>query len=468
MYKKPLLALLKGSSPEKKIDKRTADAYGERIRKCLNSLKVDVELVESTVSPINMVFDFKLVSETSFKMVESLANDISLAVGRPVKIFSRGESSGVFSVSVLRGDRDYFGIGEMLSSNEYKSSASPLTMCAGIDELAKNIVFDLAEAPHLLISGTTGSGKTVFLDDLILSILYKTSPAKVKLVLIDPSVDMNIYEGVPHLLFRPVSKKWDVYEVLDYIRNRMNKRFDRLAKAGVRNVEQYNQEHKTQIPRIVVVIDKFLEYTYEMPEGFEECVDEIARKGRAAGVHLIINSQTARSEVVSNSIKANIPYRVAFTVTDWHESKAILDKTGAQKLTGGGEMLFLPGFNAVPLHIQAPYVTLKEVEEVVSCLKNRNKPVEYKRDLNAEREPIEDNIAYVIDILDAISEMRSVDVYSVQKIMNVDFAEASDIISFLEEQRAISNYGGKGRTVDIAVVEKLLKDYRNELSQIEE
>lgn len=468
MYKKPLLTLLSDNSTSKRVDKRAVDALGERICLCLQSLKASVALVGSTVSPVNIVFDFKLSKETQLKTIENLTDDISLAVGSPVKLFNRGTESSVFSVSVSRRDRDYFGIREMLSSDEYKKSNSPLTLCAGIDELARNVVFDFAESPHLLISGTTGSGKTVFLDDLILSIIFKASPTKVKLVLIDPSVDMNVYTGIPHLLFRPLSRKWDVYEALIHIRERMNNRFKRLAEAGMRNIERYNQEHKTQIPRIVVIIDKYLEYTHEMPEGFEECINEIARKGRAAGVHLIINAQTARSEVVSNDIKANIPTRVAFSVTDWHESKAILDKTGAQKLTGNGEMLFLPGFNASPMHIQAPNVTLREVEKVVSCLRERNKPVQYVQDLNVDREPIDDNVAYVIDILDAIYEDRSVDVYSIQKKMNVDFAEASDIIAFLEERKAISDFDGKGRTVKREVIEKLLVEYRRELSQTEE
>ena len=302
MYKKPLLTLLNDNSTSKRVDKKAVDALGERICLCPQSLKANVVLVGSTVSPVNIVFDFKLSRETPFKTIENLADDISLAVGSPVKLFNRGTESSVFSVSVSRRDRDYFGIREMLSSDEYKKSISPLTLCAGIDELARNVVFDFAESPHLLISGTTGSGKTVFLDDLILSIIFKASPTKVKLVLIDPSVDMNVYTGIPHLLFRPLSRKWDVYEALIHVRERMNNRFKRLAEAGMRNIERYNQEHKTQMPRIVVIIDKYLEYTHEMPEGFEECISEIARKGRAAGVHLIINAQTARSEVVSNDI----------------------------------------------------------------------------------------------------------------------------------------------------------------------
>ena len=247
----------------------------------------------------------------------------------------------------------------------------------------------------------------------------------------------------------------------------MNERFDRLAKAGVRSVDSYNQNHRTHIPLIVVIIDKYLDYTYEMPEDFENCIKEIARKGRAAGVHLIINAQTARSEVINSDIKANIPYRIAFSVTDWHESKAILDKTGAQKLLGNGDMLFSSGANTTPLHVQAPNVELSEVKKIVQSIINRNGKAEYVRSFDDVREPIDDNIPYVISILESLSQTNNVDVYSIQKMMDVDYVEASDIVKFLEDNSIISAHGGgnKGRNVDHEVVDQMLEKYTRELQQ---
>lgn len=469
MYKKPQLKFLNSQAVDIEKYKQLADDYDSRIYACLQAQSVNVAKSGYMISPVNMVFDYTLMQGTSFKTVENLTADLSLAVASDVKVFHRDDQSQVVSVSVPMRNRAYFGLREMLSCEEYKNSKSPLTIVVGIDEQGRNIVFDLAEAPHLLISGSTGSGKTVYLDDIILSIIYKASPTKVQLVLVDPGADMLAYEGLPHLMFKPASGKWEVYESIKHVKNRMNERFERLAKAGVRNIDSYNQQHRIHIPRIVVIIDKYLEYTHEMPIDFDDCVKEIARKGRAAGVHLIINAQSARSEVVSNDIKANIPSRIAFSVTDWHESKAILDKTGAQKLLGNGDMLFSPGLNTYPLHIQAPNVGLQEINNIVSDLKIRNKEVNYEFNFDDVREPIEDNVAFVVDILDSISQARAVDIYSIQKMFAVDYAEASDIVKFLEENKVISKFeGSKGRTVDHQISEALLERYRKELAQLSE
>lgn len=466
MYHRPKIELLNDSGFDDEKYMELAEECNSRIISCLRALKINVEKKDYCISPVNMVFDYKLLQGSSYRKVKNVAADISLAVSSEVKIFQNVNESNVFSVSVPMRNRISVGLGYLLSCEEFKRSDSPLTIAVGIDELGRNVVLNLAEAPHLLISGTTGSGKTVFLDDIIMSLVFKTPPTKVKLVLVDPGADMNVYEGLPHLMLKPVSEKWDVFQNVLCVRNRMNERFERLAEAGVRNIETYNQNHITHMPHIVLIIDKYLEYTREMPLGFEDCVKEIARKGRAAGVHLIINTQTARPEIVNSDIKNNIPCRVSFSVTDWHESKAILDKTGAQKLLGNGDMLFLSGYDASLLHVQAPIVGFHELENVVNYMKMNNKKVEYLINLEDVREPIDDNVDFVIKVLDTIQQVRTVDVYSIQHKFDVNFAEASDVIKFLEENRVISKFeGSKGRTVDHQVAEILLEQYKSELAQ---
>ncbi|MBR4494164.1 MAG: DNA translocase FtsK [Clostridiales bacterium] len=243
----------------------------------------------------------------------------------------------------------------------------------------------------------------------------------------------------------------------------MDERYEILAQDGVRNIITYNENHKNNpMNNIVVIIDKYLEYTYEMPSDFIECIKEIARKGRAAGIHLIINAQSARSEVVNNDVKANMPCRIAFSVTDWHESKAILDKTGAQKLLGNGDMLYSPSLTGNPQHIQAPYVSLKEIEAVVSDVIQRNGVAEYVRDFDDVREPVEDNVPYVISILERLLQVNTVDVYSLQDMLDISYAEASDIIKFMEFNGVVSGYdAGKGRNVNHAQIESLLGEFKS-------
>ena len=468
-YIAPSLECLNSVTSDDKALKETAEAYSDKILECLQTFKVNVAKAGYEISPINMVFDFTLLPDSSYTTVKNLVKDISLAVAHEVKLFQRDDKGGVFSISIQREDRSYVGLREIIDSDEYKNSESSLTIAAGVDELARSVVFDLGEAPHLMISGSTGTGKTVYLDDIILSIVYKSAPSDVKLVLIDPGIDLLAYEGLPHLLFKPLSRKDEVYEAVKSIKNLMDERYERLINAHVRDVDSYNEKFKKNMPRIVLIIDKYLEFTYEMPDDFEDQIKSIARKGRAAGVHLILNTQSARSNRVNGDIKANIPYRIAFSVTDWSESKAILESTGAQKLLGNGDMLLATGFNSMPRHVQAPSVELDEIQRVVADTIEHNGSAKYQFVFDSLREPIEDDLEYIVAILQAVSASKTIDIDTIQKKLEIEYAEALDVIKFLEDYELISKYNGnKKRNVDIETVDRWLEEFRSELAQSEE
>lgn len=467
-YKTPNLTLLENMAANYVETKDWAEKCCSKISECLKCQGINATSDGYKISPVNMVFDYVIPQGVSYKSVQDLTKDLGVAVGQEVKVFQRGEKSGVFSVSVVRNDRTYYGIRELLESNEYICNESPLTVVAGIGELAENIVFDLAEAPHLLITGATGTGKTVFLDDIILSIIYKASPDLSKLVLIDPGIDLEVYEGLPHLLFKPLSKKEDVYEAIRCVKDLVDMRYEELSKEGKRSIEAFNGRvnDKDKMQHIVVIIDKYLEFTYEMPPDFEDMIKSIVRKGRAAGVHLVINAQSARAEFVNAEIKANIPYRIAFSVSDWHESKAALDMTGAQKLLGNGDMLMVTGTDNTPLHIQAPNVSLDEIQRVVADVIDKNGRAIYKLVFDDDSHLIAYNLEYIVEILETISQTKTIDVFSIQKKMSVEYSEASKIIRFLEDNGFVSQYNGsKKRTVDVELVERRLEEFKVELSQ---
>jgi len=461
-YVKPQLDLLSAGEDVKTDDRTNAVQKGKSIAECLAAHNISVEPDGFKESPINMVFDYRLKAGTRYKDVLSIVTEISVAVGSDVKIFHDNEDGNVFSVSVPHPCRDIVTLRQILESYQYLDHSSPLTIAVGIDDRGRNVCFDLCEAPHLLISGTTGSGKTVFLDDVILSILYKASPNDVRLVLIDPEGnDFKLYDTIPHLMFPVVTEKAKAVEVVKYVRNQMNKRFDSFAEVGVKNIEAYNSNAAYPLPRIVIVIDKYMEMTYEVPEDFEDCLEEIARKGRAAGVHIIINTQTARSDVVSSDLKFNIKYRAAFSVTDWHESKAILDKTGAQKLLGNGDMYLTFGQDDSILHVQAANVTEDEVRKIVQKIIADNGTADFVGKLDYEKKDLNEDEQYIRKILLSVSNTKSISVFTIQKTLGVGFSEASDIIKFLEEKKVISSFAiGKGRTVDQDRIDELLGKYQ--------
>lgn len=458
-YHRPSLSLLSDIYSNNTKALEEADVIRERLQACFAAHAINAEVVDTRVSPINYIFDVKL-NGGRYKDVINRESDISYSVGNDVKIFQSDDASGVFSISVLRSSRSYVSLKSILASREFEESPSELTIGAGIDERGNICLIDLKENPHMLISGTTGAGKTVFLDDIILSLVYKSSPEQVRLILIDPSAkDLSYYSRLPHLSFPVVNDKGETVEVVKKVRDEMNNRFHLFSLHSVKNIESFNLLSENKLPRIVVVIDKMIEFSYEMPYEFADCINEIARKGRAAGIHLILNTQSARSDIISNDIKANFTCRVAFSVVDWHESKAILDKTGAQKLLGNGDMLLVAGENKIPLHVQAAFVSEGACRAVVKSLIEVNKTLE-SAGLSEDASEKVAEAGRIRKILLAVSNTKSISVFTIQKILGVGFGEASNIMDFLEQNNAVTAFKlGKERKVNQTVIDELLRKY---------
>ncbi len=462
-YIKPDINLLTSPNNAEANEMDVLESCNDSIIECFCSHGISVDSAGYRASAINMIFDYSIPSGVAFKSIQNLTSEISVAVGNLAKIFPRDEVRNEFSVAVIKEKRNYIALSQILASEEFQKSNAKIAICAGIDERDRSICFDLADAPHMLISGTTGAGKTVFLDDIILSILFKSSPDDVRMVLIDPEgKDFILYDRLPHLLFPVVTDKTNAVEVVNQLNNLMASRFDQFAGKRVKNIESYNEKAQSKLPRIVVIIDKYLELTTEIPKSFEDCLNEIACKGRAAGIHLVINSQTARSEGVSNSLKANLPCRAAFSVIDWHESKAIIDRTGAQKLLGNGDMLLDVGSGSSVYHVQAPYVTEAEVKAIVAQISDANESVQRAGDLTKIEINFSGDTEYTRRILEAVSEMSTINVFLIQKKLNIGFAEASEIIKFLEENDFVSTYAAdRGRIVQQDRVIEYLETINN-------
>jgi S-DNA-T family DNA segregation ATPase FtsK/SpoIIIE len=259
------------------------------------------------------------------------------------------------------------GLGNLLDSEKFKKAESPLTFATGINYNGKIVLTDIEELPHMLVAGTTGSGKTVFMDDLILSILYKATPEQVRMIMIDPKmVDLTFYNGIPHLLAPVVYEENKIFGMLDWVESEMMRRYEKFSRRNVKNIQIYNtQNGEEMLPQILVIIDEYSELMMDYGAQFEAAIDRIGRLGRAAGIHLVIATQRATADVITNSIKSNLTCRASFTVIDWRESNAIINKAGARHLCGAGDMLFAMNSTVGMEHVQAPLVTEKEIKDVV-------------------------------------------------------------------------------------------------------
>lgn len=458
-YIKPSFNLLPILSVDNSEDYKIAEEINKIIINCLAAFGINVESMGIKVSCINCIFDYRIGNGTKYKDVKQREMEVSVAVGNDVNIFTAAEQSNVFSISVTKQNRSYVYLRTLLESEEFKSIKSPLAIAVGVDERDKKICFDLKESPHLLISGTTGSGKTVFIDDIILSLIYNSTPDEVRLVLIDPDKkDLLAYSNVPHLMFPVITDKASAVEYINYLRTQMRKRYELFAERGVKTLESYINATGNSMPRIVIIIDKYIDMTIDVPGSFGANIEEIARKGRAAGIHLIINSQTAMNSVVSSAIKANIMCKATFSVTSWHESKAAQDSTGAQKLLGNGDMMLSLGNGAKQIHVQTAYVSESEIRTVVNEVCRYNERVQYTASIKTEHKDIDEDAEYAINILLTISNMKKVSVDSIQRNMDVGYSEAVDIIDFLERKGVISRLGfRKGHTVNKKRLDELIK-----------
>ncbi len=373
-YAKPKIELLEYHNESTRFMNRDyVKALGEDLSKILQAYKVDAVIKDCRMTPLAAMYDVIPGTGVSIKAFRTLRSELELWLASPVEIMETGSDMYTIGVAVKNwNESPTVGLREVLESDEFTKSDYVLPIAAGVNVMGKPFVFDLAESTHLLIAGTTGSGKSVFLNDIIMSILFTKDPDEVKLAMIDPKhVELGAYNGIPHMLMPVVSEAGKALALMQFIDGELDERFKLFADVGVRKIEDYNEKmgDKKKLPRIVVVVDEYMEMMFKAPKELENYISRVARMARAAGIHLILATQRPTSNVVTSSIKANIPCRASFTVLDWRESKTILDRTGAERLLGNGDMLFSAADAAVPVHAQAALITGEEVDRVVASIR---------------------------------------------------------------------------------------------------
>ena len=355
---------------------------------------------------------------------------------------------------------------EIIESDSFIDHKSKLAFGLGKDVAGEPVVTDIAKMPHVLIAGATGSGKSVCINTLISSILYKAKPNEVKLLMVDPKVvELSVYNGIPHLLIPVVTDPKKAAGALAWAVQEMENRYQLFATKGVRDIKGYNEiaqkEDTGILPQIVIIIDELADLMMVASKDVEDSICRLAQKARAAGMHLVIATQRPSVDVITGIIKANIPSRISFAVSSQVDSRTILDMVGAEKLLGKGDMLFYPAGSPKPTRIQGAFVSDKEVEKIVDFIKSKGE-VTYNedimeqienanktdKDLEAEQAEDDGTDPLLMEAIDTVVETKQASTSFIQRRFKVGYARAGRIIDQMEERGVISGYqGSKPREV---------------------
>ena len=448
----------------------------------MDEFRIRGEIVEYTPGPVITTYEF--VPDTGVKVrdVTNLAEDLALVARAQYVRIERILGKKAIGIEIPNKKREIIHLREILESEDYQKAKSPLTMGLGKSKNGEIFVTDLREMPHLIIAGATGSGKSVAIHAILLSILYKSSPNEVKLVLIDPKrVELALYNQLPHLLTPVVVNTKLAKNALDWAVFEMENRYKKLALLQVRSVGQYNRklelmlqtedealdklEDKEKLPYIVIVIDEFADLMMEATKDIENDVARIAQKARAVGIHLILATQRPSTDVITGTIKNNFPSRIALAVPSKHDSRTIIDIMGAEKLLGNGDMLFLPPKTATLVRLHSAYVSEEEILRVVNYLSKLGRPKFNTEVVKPKAE--EEGTTLDNDLDDLFFEAAEVVILTgqasasfLQRKMSIGYARAGRLIDQLQANGVVSAPDSKNKR-DILMTSDDLKELQN-------
>lgn len=453
------------------MSKSYSDELQHNADKLLETLKnfgVAVKILNICRGPAVTRYELQPLAGVKISKITNLADDIALSLAASgVRIEAPIPGKAAVGIEVPNKNIDVVNIREIIDSMEFSSAGSPVTMSLGRDISGAVKTADISSMPHLLIAGATGSGKSVCINSIIISLLYKSSPENVRLLMIDPKVvELGVYNGIPHLLVPVVTDPRKAAGALAWAVNEMLGRYKTFAEYEVRDIKGYNRLCKTRddlkpLPQIVIIIDELADLMMAAPNEVEDAICRLAQMARAAGMHLIIATQRPSVDVITGVIKANIPSRIAFAVSSQVDSRTILDSGGAEKLLGRGDMLFFPVGKAKPERIQGCYVSDKEVEKVVSFIKNQanatyDDEIMNKIESEAAKEKSSssssksdgDGDDMTEAAIEVVVEAGQASTSLLQRKLKLGYARAARIVDELEERGIVGPYeGSKPRKV---------------------
>ncbi|MFA6074559.1 MAG: DNA translocase FtsK 4TM domain-containing protein [Negativicutes bacterium] len=477
-YKIPQISLLNAQQRVKVKSKDSLTEAARLLEDTLLSFGVEARVVHISNGPTVTRFELQPASGVKVSRITNLADDIALkfAVGG-VRIEAPIPGKAAIGIEVPNRTNDGVCLREIIESNEYQASTSPLTVGLGKDIAGNIVITDLAKMPHLLVAGSTGSGKSVCINAIISSILFKSRPDEVKFIMIDPKmVELTNYNGIPHLLVPVVTDAERASAALRWAVQEMDKRYSLFANAGTRDIKRYNElTEEEMLPLVVIIIDELADLMMVAPVDVEDAICRLAQKARAAGIHLVLATQRPSVDVITGTIRNNIPSRIAFAVSSQIDSRVILDSGGAEKLLGRGDMLFSPVGASKPLRVQGVYVADDELAKIIDDVKTTSQP-EYKEEvatflINSERQKNKHNHnaedplyrdEYLERAVQIIMEYGSASTSLLQRKLGVGYSRAARLIDTLEEMKIISTgQGSKAREI-IMPPSEVYEKYFNE------
>ena len=481
----PPIALLDPPAEKKhSVSTESLEAMSRLVELKLADFSIEAQVVAVHPGPVITRYELDLAPGVKVSKISNLAKDLSRALSAiSVRIVEVIPGKSVIGLEIPNEDREMVRLSEVIASKTFDDNPSPLSMCLGKDIAGQPVVVDLGKMPHLLVAGTTGSGKSVGINAMIISLLYKSKPEDVRLIMIDPKMlELSVYDGIPHLLTPVVTDMKDAANSLRWCVGEMERRYKLMSSLGVRNLAGYNKKVKDGIkkgepltdplweptdnmlfdppelealPSVVVVIDELADMMMIVGKKVEELIARIAQKARAAGIHLILATQRPSVDVLTGLIKANIPTRIAFQVSSRIDSRTILDQMGAEQLLGQGDMLYMPAGTSIPVRVHGAFVADHEVHKIVADWRKRGEP-EFVEEITAgggvadaipgmAPEPSENDVDVLYDEAVAfVTHSRKASISSVQRRLKVGYNRAARMIEEMEATGVVTEMQNNG------------------------
>ncbi len=461
--------------------RQALEEKSHEVERHLADFGITVQVEGVHPGPVVTRYELSLAPGVKVSRITTLAKDLARSLSVvSVRVVEVIPGKSFIGLELPNDTRESVRLREILESKQYQQSKSPLSLALGKDIAGNSVIVDLGKMPHLLVAGTTGSGKSVGLNAMILSLLYKAVPEEVRIIMVDPKMlELSVYEGIPHLLTPVVTDMREAANALKWCVTEMDKRYALMASLGVRNLAGYNQKIKdaneagetlfdrtkpeypdgtrdklTTLPAVVVIVDEFADMMLVVGKKVEQLIARIAQKARAAGIHLILATQRPSVDVITGLIKANIPTRLSFQVSSRIDSRTVLDQQGAEQLLGHGDMLYLPPGTGVPTRVHGAYVADEEVHNVVSSLQAAYGEPQYINEILQEEEeaseggnggqPSGEADPLYDEAVSLVIDTGRVSISSIQRRFKIGFNRAARLVEDMEAAGVVSSPGNNG------------------------